>query len=666
MYKSIRSNLQTKLILAFVVVLLIPTVMVSSYSMDRSVNAVIVSTSEQELNTATLSADHIQTFLQNMKDDLTFLQNDDGTQAFSNSLDGAADPTAKDDIERLFSNFLRSSSAHYSQVEILDKNGKELVGVENRFGSPAIIYGIDLEEAASKPYFRDAINLAQDQAYFAGLDLNVTRGLIDNPPDPVMRYSTPLYASSGKRVGVLVLKAEAGPILAVLQTDESTEATYLVDSAGDYWLNPDASKLYGTIRGTKANFNQDQPHDAATIQGKDQGIIQDSPDRPNTFETFMQIPLPDHPGAQWTLVAARPMDDILANVTQARIVAGLFAVFATIAAFALAFVRVRSIVKPIRQLTVAASEISQNHWDVQLPKADSSADEISSLTTSFGAMVEAVQDRNVKLTQLNNELSAQAKELLRANALAKESARLKSEFMSTMSHELRTPLNAILGFSGIMLQGMGGEMDEDARHMVERIDSNSQRLLGLINNVLDLAKIEAGRMELTMQPFEPRTLAEDWKAQMGILAEKKALHFEVNVDRNLPETLYGDPERITQIAVNLLSNAFKFTDRGQVILNIGRQNDKWIIRVSDTGVGIPPHALNYIFDEFRQVDGTSTRVYGGSGLGLAIVRNMCRMMDGTIKVASELTKGSVFTVTLPLITQYNFDAKAEAPMPEMA
>jgi len=252
--------------------------------------------------------------------------------------------------------------------------------------------------------------------------------------------------------------------------------------------------------------------------------------------------------------------------------------------------------------------------------------------------------------QANEALGQANAELVKANDLAKESARLKSEFMSTMSHELRTPLNAMLGFCGILLEGMGGEIDAEARHMIERVNSNSGRLLTLINEVLDLAKIEAGRMELVSRPMSPRALTDQWQAQMHVLAQQKGLEFLIEIDPSMPETLYGDPERITQIVVNLLSNAFKFTEKGSVKLELQRDDSEWIIRVTDTGIGIPPHAINYIFDEFRQVDGSSRRVYGGTGLGLAIVRNLCLMMNGSVKVSSELNKGSAFTVTLPCVT----------------
>jgi signal transduction histidine kinase len=259
-----------------------------------------------------------------------------------------------------------------------------------------------------------------------------------------------------------------------------------------------------------------------------------------------------------------------------------------------------------------------------------------------------ITDALLEVESLNQTLSHTNQELIKANAVAKEAARLKSEFMATMSHELRTPLNAMLGFSGILLEGMGGEFDAEAGHMIERIQQNSNRLLNLINDVLDIAKIEAGRMDMVSIPISPRKMAEGWRSQMGVLAEQKHIYFITEVDPELPDLIFGDSDRISQIAINLLSNAFKFTEAGSVTLAMHCKDNAWQIQVIDTGIGIPPHAINYIFDEFRQLDGTSKRAYGGTGLGLAIVRNLCRMMEGTIQVTSKLNEGSTFTVTLPL------------------
>jgi signal transduction histidine kinase len=242
-------------------------------------------------------------------------------------------------------------------------------------------------------------------------------------------------------------------------------------------------------------------------------------------------------------------------------------------------------------------------------------------------------------------------ELAKATELAQESARLKSEFVSNMSHELRTPLNAINGFCGIILTGMGGEVDAEAGRMLKRIEMNSARLLDLVNDVLDIAKIESGRLDMAIESFDLRDLVSQWEQQMGILAQKKQIGFRTSVGEALPKKLEGDPVRITQIAINLLSNAFKFTQQGEVCLEVREKTEGptkyWQIVVSDTGIGIPLAAQSYIFEKFRQVDGSSRRAYGGTGLGLAISQSLTQTMGGTLTLQSQEGAGSTFTVTLP-------------------
>ncbi len=316
-----------------------------------------------------------------------------------------------------------------------------------------------------------------------------------------------------------------------------------------------------------------------------------------------------------------------------------------------------NITQRISALQQTSARLAQGQYDERVTLRGE--DEIGQLGQAFNNMANDIQKRQSDLESLNQsldqivvertaELKTARDEAVTAQWLATESSRLKSEFLATMSHELRTPLNAMIGFTGILLMGMRGEIDEDAHHMIERIEANSKRLLGLINDVLDLAKIEAGRMEVVEMPIAPRALVKAWQNQMSVLGTQNGLGFEVEFDETLPERILGDEARLSQITTNLLSNAFKFTRQGSVRLIVKRSNDQWIIQVTDTGVGIPPHAINYIFDEFRQVDGTYSRAYGGTGLGLAIVRKLARTMYGTVQVQSDLGVGSVFTVTLPL------------------
>ena len=236
-----------------------------------------------------------------------------------------------------------------------------------------------------------------------------------------------------------------------------------------------------------------------------------------------------------------------------------------------------------------------------------------------------------------------------ANEKTLEMTRLKSEFLATMSHELRTPLNAIIGYTELQLAGMVGELTDVQHQYQERVFSNANHLLELINDILDLSKVEAGRMELISEAFNLRNWVNEIVQQNSVLAEEKHLEFIVNIDDKMPQSIIGDAGRLRQIVINLLSNAIKFTPKGSVKLNVKRHSESiWAIEVEDTGIGIPPHKQETVFDEFHQVDNSSTRQYSGTGLGLAIVRKLALAMGGNVRLNSVLGEGSQFSIILPL------------------
>ena len=231
-----------------------------------------------------------------------------------------------------------------------------------------------------------------------------------------------------------------------------------------------------------------------------------------------------------------------------------------------------------------------------------------------------------------------------------EVEKLKSTFVGIVSHELRTPLNAILGYSEMFKEAVYGPMNEKQINTADRIMKNTQRLLGLINDLLDQAQMDAGKMTIRMEVLQPEDLLDALHGVLDKSAADKNLKLTSEIDPFLPETLSGDPARLQQILVNLVNNAIKFTDHGGVnVLLFQRDGDKWGIEVSDTGSGIPESQLPFIFDTFRQVDNTDNRSHGGFGLGLSIVKQLVGFMNGQIKVKSELEKGTTFTITLPLI-----------------
>jgi signal transduction histidine kinase/HAMP domain-containing protein len=237
---------------------------------------------------------------------------------------------------------------------------------------------------------------------------------------------------------------------------------------------------------------------------------------------------------------------------------------------------------------------------------------------------------------------------LRDNNLALERAnRLKSEFLASVSHELRTPMNAIIGYTKLMLDGLDGDLTEQQIADLQRVAQAADNLLSLINGLLDLAKIEAGKMELNAEEVDMHTVIEEVIELIRPQAEAKGLALEMDVPLAMPAA-FADRARVRQVLVNLAANAVKFTERGSVTV-AATQADGWItMAVADTGVGISPEAQTYIFDEFRQADSSTTRKYGGTGLGLAISKRLVALHGGRLWVDSTLGQGSTFRFTLPV------------------
>jgi PAS domain S-box-containing protein len=240
--------------------------------------------------------------------------------------------------------------------------------------------------------------------------------------------------------------------------------------------------------------------------------------------------------------------------------------------------------------------------------------------------------------------------LAQARDLAEASSRLKSEFLATMSHELRTPLNAIIGFSSLMLEDMTDDpVNAENRDMIQSIHESSHQLLRIINDLLDLSKLEAGRMKLDQSLFSIEEVMTNLFHKQLPNAQKKNLKFQVEIAEDVPTIpLLGDAMRIEQVIDNLISNAIKFTPRGRVEVYIAWENEALKIQVRDTGIGISPEVQDYIFEAFRQGDGSKKRQHGGSGMGLSITARLVRLMGGNITIDSDLGEGSTFTVELPL------------------
>lgn len=288
--------------------------------------------------------------------------------------------------------------------------------------------------------------------------------------------------------------------------------------------------------------------------------------------------------------------------------------------------------------------------------------EQAAIALNNAQLIQALEEReerlavqNEILAQQNQKLERQRHQIQQKNLQLVQAAQLKSQFLATMSHELRTPMNAIIGFSQLLLRQGQQPLNKQQVDMVERILSNGKNLLNLINDILDLSKIEAGHLKLHLECFNLAQLVTETAHELRSLADQKNLELQVDVALDNPQ-VFNDSVRVRQILANLLSNAIKFTESGSVQVSVRELADQQLIlTVQDTGIGIAQTDLPHIFEEFRQLDQSLTKRYPGTGLGLAITDWLVQVMHGNIRVESELGKGSTFCVSLP---------RQVEPMPE--
>jgi signal transduction histidine kinase len=250
------------------------------------------------------------------------------------------------------------------------------------------------------------------------------------------------------------------------------------------------------------------------------------------------------------------------------------------------------------------------------------------------------------LSRTNGALQSANTELERQYVAVLEARRLQDEFLSNVSHELRTPLTAVLGYLALMEEGLAGPVTPEQQHTLTQVKASSEKLLDLIGDLLDLTSLKRGELSIVVTSFNPRDALNDALACTNGRHDAVVLVVE---PAPVTPLMTSDRRKVTRLASALLSNAFKFTESGEVRVYLGADGDHLVLRVSDTGVGISPEAQSFVFDEFRQEDGSATRRYGGSGLGLAIARRLARVLGGEITLSSERGKGSTFMARLPLV-----------------
>jgi len=337
----------------------------------------------------------------------------------------------------------------------------------------------------------------------------------------------------------------------------------------------------------------------------------------------------------------RLRESVTAANRRSLILTVAFAVSAVIFALFCGFVISWSFILPVREAQGFLDKVAAGSFggSISVPNRD-----------ELGALAERMNHMSRELQRFDMEQRHAASELGRLNQQLAQTSKAKSEFLANMSHELRTPMNAILGFTEMVLDGLYGDVPTELKEPIGDIQVNGRHLLRLINDVLDLSKIEAGRMQLALGEYSVREVVDIVYISLRSLAAEKGLEFVINVPEDLP-VAYGDNGRLTQCLMNLAGNAIKFTKQGRVEIGVELVNSELIYRVSDTGIGIPKEEMQNVFAEFRQIDATVTREFGGTGLGLSITKRFVEMHGGRIWVESEIGRGCTFFFAVPVRTK---------------
>lgn len=598
-----RRSIRTRLLISFIGLTVIPLVLIGVIIGTQTFNTQTQQALNLQEQIAEREADQVNGYFQNLEQSL---------QDVAQQSDLLASTTRDQQIT--LSSLLNQNIA-FDKVFLLDSQGQEIAGVSRTFA----IAPVDFVNRAAEDEF--VVPTTTKTVFYSPIHTDAFSG------EPLITIGIPM---ENLRSGLVDSVLVADLRLLGAQNLVSGDIGNLQEGTDLYLVAPNNAVIAHNDPSIALRGISFVPPSSGNVQS---GLSGDS-----AVLATSRFQLGDQ---TFTVVAETPSSKALTLAYNTVIFTALLVLVALVASVITALWIVNQIVKPISSLATTARAIQlgdfsqRSHVDRQ--------DEIGQFSAAFNEMTAAIQKREADLVE-------QAKELRIATAKAKESARVKGEFLANVSHELRTPLNAIIGFSDMLMAGMSGPLNEKQTHKLERLKENGKRLLALINDLLDLTRIEAGRLEMVENPFSPRALAERMTAQMESLALESKLNFETVISPAIPDTLYGDEKRIEQVVVNLLSNAFKFTKEGSVTLNINTNpaDHTWNIEVTDTGIGIPPHAINVIFEEFRQVDGSYSRAYKGSGLGLSITRNIVRMMGGKISVKSAIDSGSTFTVTLPM------------------
>jgi signal transduction histidine kinase len=456
--------------------------------------------------------------------------------------------------------------------------------------------------------------------------------------EPYITVALPIERYAGRIVGVLQTEVNLKYVWEVISAIKQGRAgyAYAVTHSGDLIAHPDMSMVLqhrnvAQLNQVKAAF---QPALGVT-QAK--AVVADNLSGDKVFSSYALIPTLD-----WAVIVEQPVGEAYEPLYGSMLrTSSLVLVGLVVALLASLFVA-RRVLGPLELLRKGTERIGGGDLDFRLNIK--SGDEIEVLADEFNKMTEHLSEAH---TGLERKVAERTQALTIANEKLEEASKLKSQFLANVNHELRTPVSAIIGYARLVLRATEHQIAPLQRENLQDLLHNAERLLSQIDSLLELSKIEAGKMEVHVEQVRVNELIQAAISTIEPTLNGSGVRIIREVAPGIP-ALNTDREKLKQIILNLLDNAVKFTERGEIKISAAQQNGSFKLAVSDTGIGIPKEELNKIFEEFHRGDSSSTKNYRGTGLGLAIVKQFANLLGGKVAVESEVGKGSVFTVTLPL------------------
>ena len=555
----------------------------------------------------------------------------------------------KERLDIIFDRFLESHTEYLTARYIgIADDGKELVKVK-RHQNNIVNYSDEMMQTKShRDYFFHTISLQEGQIYFSEINLNREHEEIEKENIPVLRISIPIYDSKGNVFGLVILNKKMEETSKRLKDIvKQPQKLYLVNSRGDILIHPDGKNEFSFEFGKPYSIHNEIDFiDLSTLKSSTFPKVWDKINKPLVSLNKVSFQSGNQTRNLYSIIVTDKKINSAEIYSTAKkiIITGLILLIICVA---LAWSLANSVVMPLNNIVKVMRKYANERILEPLPKNQKG--EIGELANTFEFVVGEVDKQNDLMTLAHAQLEEQQMRTERARFEAEEANKFKSEFLANMSHEIRTPLNAIIGYSDLM---MDEELSVEQKNMMKTVSQSSNTLLELINDVLDLSKIEAGEMSLEEVEFDLEDLAYQVSDQSKGKIKNKDLQLHVISD-NLNNNLLGDPTRLKQVLINLVGNAVKFTEHGEIITKLKIVEDKSSelkvnIEVSDTGIGIAEDNLKNIFEAFKQADGSTTRNYGGTGLGLNISRKLVNLMGGELKVTSKLGRGTTFYFSLKL------------------